>query len=108
MKNAVKTSICLGLVLSAGTLTAANKTFQNAGGDLASTDTADWDGAAPGTSDTAIVDKAGTYTLSGDVEFNVLNVKNGGETFNFTGRTLKTTKSSGEAIICAPIAYYGP
>ena len=102
MKNAVKTSICLGLVLSAGTLMAANKTFQNAGGDLASTDTADWDGAAPGTSDTAIVDKAGTYTLSGDVEFNVLNVKNGGETFNFTGRTLKTTKSSGEAIICAP------
>lgn len=102
MKNAVKTSICLGLALSAGTLTAANKTFQNAGGDIASTETADWDGTAPGTSDTVIVDKAGTYTLSGDVEFNVFNVKNGGETFDFTGRTLKTTKSNGEALICAP------
>ena len=102
MKNTVKTGFCLGLVFYAGVLVAATKTFQNAGGDLASTDNADWDGTAPGSSDTAVVDKAGTYTLSGDVEFNVLNVKNGGETFNFTGRTLKTTKESGEAIICAP------
>lgn len=102
MNTTVKMGFCLGLSLSVGTLMAANKTFQNAGGDLASTDAAYWNGAAPGTSDAVIVDKAGTYTLSGDVEFNSLNVKNGGETFNFAGRTLKTTRESGEAIICAP------
>lgn len=102
MKTKAKTGFCLVVVLYASALMAANKTFQNAGGDLASTDTADWNGAAPGSSDTVIVEKAGTYTLSGDVEFNVFNVKNGGETFNFTGRTLKTTNSGGEALICAP------
>ena len=36
------------------------------------------------------------------MEFSVFNVKNGGETFNFTGRTLKTTKDGSEALICAP------
>ena len=95
----IAAALIAGAALNAS---AANCTFQEAGGDLASTDLADWGGTAPGSSDMVIVDKAGTYTLSGDVEFNVLNVKNGGETFNFTGRTLKTNKSGGEALICAP------
>lgn len=96
----IAAALIAGAALNAS---AANCTFQKAGGDLASNDTVDWkDGAVPGSSDTVIVDKAGTYTLSGDVEFSVFNVKNGGETFNFTGRTLKTTKDGSEALICAP------
>ena len=45
-----KLRLCVGGLLAffASTLLAADRTYQNAGGDLASTDSADWGGTSPG------------------------------------------------------------
>ncbi len=82
-----KLRLCVGGLLAffASTLLAADRTYQNAGGDLASTDSADWGGTSPGSSDNAIVNQAGTYTLSSDVTFGRLRVRTTGSTFNLSG-----------------------
>lgn len=77
--------VILAISLAATTAQAEDRTYQNAGGDLASTDSADWGGAAPGSSDTVYVTKAGTYTLSKDVTFARLRVRTTGSMFNFSG-----------------------
>ena len=80
-----KLKLCVGgsLAFFASVLLAADRTYQNAGGDLASKDSEDWGGTKPGDGDFAIVDKAGTYTLSSDVTFGGLRVLAGSSTFNF-------------------------
>ena len=82
-----KLRLCVGGLLAffASSLLAADRTYQNAGGDLASTDSADWGGTSPGSSDNAIVNQAGTYTLSSDVTFGRLRVRTTGSTFNLSG-----------------------
>lgn len=82
-----KLRLCVGGLLAffASTLLAADRTYQNAGGDLASKDSEDWGGTAPGSSDNAIVNQAGTYTLSKDVTFGRLRVRTTGSTFNLSG-----------------------
>ena len=86
-----KLKLCVGGLLAffASALLAADRTYQNAGGDLASTDSEDWGGTAPGSSDTAIVTKDGTYTISRDVTFTRLRVRTTGSTFNFSGHKMK-------------------
>ena len=69
-------------VLAALSANAADKTFPSAGGDLASARA--WGGSLPGTGDNAFVNRAGTYTLSDDVEFKYLRVSSNGSTFNFS------------------------
>ena len=82
-----KLRLCVGGLLAffASVLLAADRTYQNAGGDLASTDSADWGGTSPGSSDNAFVNQAGTYTLSSDVTFGRLRVRTTGSTFDFSG-----------------------
>ena len=85
-----KLKLCVGGLLAffASVLLAADRTYQNAGGDLASTDSADWGGTSPGSSDNAIINQAGTYTLSDDVEFKYLRVRSNGSAFNFSDHKL--------------------
>lgn len=85
-----KLKLCVGGLLAffASVLLAADRTYQNAGGDLASTDSEDWGGTAPGPSDVAIINKTGTYTLSDDVTFGRLRVRATGCAFNFSGRKM--------------------
>ena len=80
--------VILAISLAATTAQAADRTYQNAGGDLASTETSDWGGIVPGASDNAIINQAGTYTLSDDVTFNYFRVKSNGSTFNFSDHKL--------------------
>ena len=83
-----KLKLCVGGLLAffASVLLAADRTYQNAGGDLASTDSEDWGGTAPGPSDYVFVTQPGTYTLSKDVTFARLRVRTTGSTFNFGDR----------------------
>ena len=81
----------VGLAFSAF---AAEYTFPNAGGDLA--DETAWGGTKPGDSDFAIVNKAGTYTLSSDVTFGGLRVLAGSSTFNFGNH--KMTAPAGDFV----------
>lgn len=80
--------VILAISLAATTAQAADRTYQNAGGDLASTETSDWGGAAPGSSDSVYVNRAGTYTLSDDVTFKHFRVGSNGSTFNFSDHKL--------------------
>ena len=93
----------VGLAFSAF---AAGYTFPNAGGDLA--DETAWGGTKPGDSDYAIVDKAGTYTLSSDVTFGGLRVLAGSSTFNF-GNHKMTAPAGGIRVSAANAAnvFYG-
>ena len=81
--NSVVALLAFTISLAATTAQAADRTFPSAGGDLASS--SDWGGTLPGTGDNAIINQAGTYTLSDDVTFGRLRVKATGCTFNFSG-----------------------
>ena len=95
-KMVVSAFLC-GVFFSAS---ATEYTFPSAGGDLSSA--AAWGGTRPGTSDKAIVDKSGDYTLSSDVTFNNFSVTTGGCNFAFTGRHLTLLQSGDSAFSSYP------
>lgn len=96
----MKSVIGVVLAFSATTLMSADRTFPNAGGDLA--DANQWGGTLPGSADKVIVDQAGDYTLSGDVTFNSFNVMAGGCFFDLAKSKLNVSKNGDGALYCKP------
>ena len=72
---------------------AADYYFPSEGGDLASE--SGWGGTLPGTSDKAIVNKDGTYTLSHNVSFGRFNVETGLCLFDFVGYKMTLSSDTG-------------
>ena len=56
--------------------------FPSAGGNLYSEEA--WGGTRPGTGDTIVLDKAGTYTASEDISFGQFKLTVDGVVFDFT------------------------
>ena len=93
MNTKLRLCIVGSLAFFTSALVAADRTYQNSGGDLSSTSTSDWGGTPPGDADKAIVDKSGEYTLSGDVTFGGLDAL-AEACFGFAGRKMTLTGSS--------------
>ena len=96
----MKSYLAIALALCLGVLLSDDRTFPSDGGDLASS--VDWDGAVPGVEDKVIVDKAGDYTLLGDVTFNSFNAMKGGCRFDFSGGKMTLGKKGDGALYCKP------
>ena len=88
------------LVLGFGMALAEDRTFPNAGGNLASA--SEWGGTLPGGADKVTVDKGGNYTLSDDVTFNSFNVMVGGCYFDLGNSRLNVSKKGDGALYCKP------
>ena len=96
----VKSILGTALVLGFGMALAEDRTFPNAGGNLASA--SDWGGTLPGGADKVTVDKGGNYTLSDDVTFNSFNVMVGGCYFDLGNSRLNVGKKGDGALYCKP------
>ena len=93
MNTKLRLCIVGSLAFFTSALVAADRTYQNSGGDLSSTSTSDWGGTPPGDADKAIVDKSGEYTLSSDVTFGRFDAL-AEACFGFAGRKMTLTGSS--------------
>ena len=96
----VKSILGTALVLGFGMALAEDRTFPNAGGNLASA--SEWGGTVPGGADKVTVDKGGNYTLSDDVTFNSFNVMVGGCYFDLGNSRLNVSKNGDGALYCKP------
>jgi hypothetical protein len=96
----VKSILGTALVLGFGMALAEDRTFPNAGGNLASA--SEWGGTLPGGADKVTVDKGGNYTLSDDVTFNSFNVMVGGCYFDLGNSRLNVSKNGDGALYCKP------
>ena len=96
----VKSILGTALVLGFGMALAEDRTFPNAGGNLASA--SEWGGTLPGGADKVTVDKGGNYTLSDDVTFNSFNVMVGGCYFDLGNSRLNVGKKGDGALYCKP------
>ena len=77
-----KVLACATVVFAAAFAFGSDKTFSSSGGNLYSEDA--WGGTRPGTGDTIVLDKAGTYTASGDLSFGQFKLTADGVVFDFT------------------------
>ena len=93
--ESIRSFVVLGVCLAGVTsLSAAERVFPNAGGDLASAEA--WGADFPGTTDSVKIDKDGTYTASADLSINSLAVTADDVTLDFTGTAGRTIMFNGD------------
>ena len=93
--ESIRSFVVLGVCLAGVTsLSAAERVFPNAGGDLASSEA--WGADFPGTTDSVEIDKDGTYTAGADLSINSLAVTADDVTLDFSGAAKRTIMFNGD------------